>query len=103
MFRSAFGVICLVLLGGGGIVPQSLRADTLRLDADRSVEATESGAVNTTLSGHRGILAGSELVESPRPGVRRRSFGGEPSTLLLMGLALLGSAQFARHLSRTNE
>jgi len=104
MFRSAFGIISLVLLGVGVFVPQGgLHAVTTGSEAEHFIEATESGAAPTVVNDGAAILDKSKLVGRAHSGDRRRAFGSEPSMLLLMGLALFASAHVARRSSRTHQ
>jgi hypothetical protein len=103
MFRSAFGIVSLVLLGFGVFVAQGLRAEVIGSEVNRSVEASESGAADTMVGGGTAVLGASELASGSRSGVRRRGFGGEPSTLLLMGLAFIAAAHYARRPTRTHQ
>jgi hypothetical protein len=102
MLRSAFGVIALVLLGSTAFIQLGLRAEVVGSDVGRSVEASESDVTDTVVSSGTALLDAPELVGSNRPGARQRRFGGEPSTLLLLGVALFGAAHYARRPTRTH-
>ncbi len=102
MLRSAFGVIALVLLGSAAFIQLGLRAEVVGSDVG-SVEASESSMTDTVASSGTALLDASELVGSHRPGARQRRFGGEPSTLLLLGVGLFGAAHYARRPTRTHQ
>ena len=103
MFRSAFGIVCLVLLGFGVLVSQGIRAESVGSEGARSVEANEVVATDALVSGGTGILGASKPVGRSGSGVRPRRFGGEPSMLLLLGVALFGAAHYARRPTRTHQ
>jgi len=127
MNRSAFGVISLALFGLVMLVPREVRADTIALNAsqgrsqgDQSFAAavySAGGAGSLVVTEGRGFataptslvagtqsLTGAAAIDSSLRRRRRpRASVNEPSTVLLMGLALLGAARFAQQARRTHQ
>jgi hypothetical protein len=104
MFRSACGVIALVLVGFMICVPPSARAEGNGGDVTRSVEAKELDAASASVSGSTSTVT-TPVLPGGLPAVRsrERTIVGEPSTLFLMGLALFGAARLARRPARTHQ
>lgn len=93
MFRSAFGIILLLVLGTAVSVQLGLRAEVTHSESERVVEAAASVTTGSVRAEHLDRAPSAAGAGSSAP---RRRFGGEPVTLLLLGVGLFGAAHYAR-------
>jgi len=99
MFRSAFGIILLLVLATALFVQLGVRAEVASSASDRVAGTGELLTTGAVMANH---LDQAQAAAGPGSPASRRRFGGEPVTLLLLGVGLFGAAHYARRPGRAD-